>query len=114
MFGHRFFGARYYGPAYWGDGGGLPPAPTTPVIDGAGNLDWLNKGPGRKKRKSKVIRFSDFETREAYEAELQKAAEALAAQAIPVSSVSAETGAVEDDELEDDEILLMAIMRVIH
>ncbi len=90
-----------------------PPTPPSDTPDGAGNLDWLNKGPGRKKRKSRVIRFSDFETREAYEKALQEAASALAAQAIPVSRIS-ETGAVEDDDLEDDEAILMALMRILH
>lgn len=72
-------------------------------------VDTSNAGPGGRlfsgKRKNKVIRFSDFESREAYAQALQAA--------IPMSQVKPiETieRTVDDD---DDDVVFM-IMRMLH
>lgn len=77
--------------------------------DGAGNQDWRNVRAPRKKKKreSTVIRFSDFDSQEAYAA-------ALAAAAIPLTEVSATGTVPAEDDFEDDEDILFAIVRLYH
>lgn len=72
------------------------------VPGGVANFAWLKP----KRKKGKVLRYSDFESQEAY-------AQALAAAAVPLARVT-EAGTVEGgDELEDDELLLMAVSRIL-
>lgn len=66
-----------------------------------GCFDWKAK----KKRKSKVIRFSDMDAREALAAELAAASAPITDTATPI----------EQDDLNEDEALLMALVsRLVH
>jgi hypothetical protein len=77
----------------------VPPAP--PVVadrSGRGNIDWLKA----KKKKGKVLKYSDFENRDAY----QKAfAEAMAAASMPIAKVEPTIEQYEEVFGDDDEIL---------
>ena len=96
-----------------GYGSGSTPPPT-PTVDtgGAGNEDWLKVNAPRRKKKSKstVIRFSDFDSQEAYAAALAEAAMPVAA----VSDAPIVTATQDDDDFEDDDEILFAIMRMYH
>lgn len=91
----------------WREGSYAPPAPAT-VSTGGGTS-------GKKKKKSRgtVIRWSDFETRDAYASAVEKAAKELAESSIPLDAVSTD-GEVDEDILRDDEIILMTIARILH
>ena len=70
--------------------------------------DGLPQKYGKPWKKPKRIRYSDFETQEAYAA-------ALAAIAMPIDRVYKEEAIIEASaEDEEDEILTMAILKVLH
>lgn len=65
---------------------------------------------GKKKKKGRVIRWSDYATEEA---RAQALAEALAVAAVPMAQVSIEGDSDEEYEI-DDRLLLAALKTVIH
>ena len=74
---------------------------TTPPHEGLANWKW-----DKRKKKPRVIRFSDYETREAVAAELAKAA-------LPIVSVPVETPIDEWEEIEDT-FIAFELMRLLH
>jgi Asp-tRNA(Asn)/Glu-tRNA(Gln) amidotransferase A subunit family amidase len=83
-------------------GGGVPPAPV--VVEAV-------PGGSSRRKKPRIIRYSDFESREQYEKELRKAVqsevEVLATQ-LAETSIS-----IEEDDFDEDEALLR-ILVVLH
>jgi hypothetical protein len=83
-------------------GGGVPPVVVVEAVPG---------GSSRRK-KPRIIRYSDFESREQYEKELRKAVqsevEVLATQ-LADTSIS-----IEDDDFDEDDALLKALIVVLH
>lgn len=78
------------------------PTPTSTTAPSAGNWDKL-----RKKKKPRTIRYSDFESRDAYEKALRDLLK-------PERTVIIEPEPPFEEEDEDDEILLAAISKVLH
>ena len=85
----------------FGTAGVAPPAPDAFVQPALGNTKWDRN----RKKKHRVIRFSDFETREALAAE-------LAAAALPIVSIPLETTIDEWEEIEDD-FIAFELMRLL-
>jgi Asp-tRNA(Asn)/Glu-tRNA(Gln) amidotransferase A subunit family amidase len=83
-------------------GGGVPPAPV--VVEAV-------PGGSSRRKKPRIIRYSDFESREQYEKELRKAVqsevEVLATQ-LAETSIS-----IEEDDFDEDDALLR-ILVVLH
>ena len=98
--------------AYQNSGFAYQSGAVTPVvkddIPSAGNIDWLKK----KKKKGKVLRYSDFEGIEQYQ---QALAQAMAEASMPIRKIS-DPVANEYSEFfgdeEDDEILLKALFLI--
>lgn len=86
---------------FTGAGGSVLPTPTPTEVAGRGNINW------KKRRRGKVVRFSDFETREEY-------AKALAAAALPIIQPRHDVPAPIEEEDEDDEILMALLTKIIH
>lgn len=80
----------------WGDSWGVIATASTTVTTGG------HGGPRRRKKRGKVIRYSDFDSRETYEKAL------AAALAVYVPAVPEVFEAADDDE--DDEALLQAVI----
>ena len=83
-------------------------APVVAVASpGGGTIDWLKK----KRKKGKVLRYSDFEGQEAYQAAL---ATAIAEAGLPISKIE-EPGAYEDEFGDDDEVIkALLLITTIH
>ena len=84
----------------------VPPAP--PVVadrSGRGNIDWLKA----KKKKGKVLKYSDFEGREAYQAAL---AAALAEASMPIARITDPTEADYEEAFGDDDAILKALFLI--
>lgn len=84
----NFFGGQFFGSGFFGR-----------IVTGGGT--------SKRRRKGKIIRFSDFDSREAYE-------EAIRAAITPVTvpTITEPIPPLEEDE--DDEILIAAISRILH
>ena len=74
---------------------------SVPAHEGLANWKW-----DKRKKKPRVIRFSDFETREALAAE-------IAAAALPIASISVEAEIDEWEEVEDT-FIAFELMRLLH
>jgi hypothetical protein len=85
----------------WGQAEAPPEPPPTTERATPGNTRWDRQ----RKRKHRVIRFSDFETREALAAE-------IAAAALPIVSIPLETTIDEWEEIEDD-FIAFELMRLL-
>lgn len=69
---------------------------------GLGSFDWSKvKAPRRKKKKndSTVIRFADFDSREAY-------AKALAEASVPITAISPQGELPANSEIDDDDEII--------
>jgi Asp-tRNA(Asn)/Glu-tRNA(Gln) amidotransferase A subunit family amidase len=83
-------------------GGGVP----APVV-----VEAVPGGSSRRK-KPRIIRYSDFESREQYEKELRKAVQTeveVLATKLAETSIS-----IEEDDFDDDDALLKALIVVLH
>ena len=72
----------------------------------AGGGNWFKP---RKDKKGKVIRFSDFDSREAYEAALREAL-----RQIPIVHVDHDVPTPTETIDDEDEAILVAISRILH
>ena len=80
----------------WSEGGVVPPVAV--VQAGGGNIDWLK----RKKKKGLVLKYSDFESRDAYQ---EAFAKAMAAAALLIAKIEQTNEQYEETFGDDDEIL---------
>lgn len=83
--------------------GAVPPVIVTAEVGGAGN--WRLDRPKRTRR----IRFSDFETRDAFEAALRE--ELLVVPMAAVSDATILRDAADEDDEDEDDMILMAVSR---
>ena len=86
----------------WQIESGAAPPVVVDVPASAGNIDWLK----RKKKRGKVIRYSDFESQEAY-------AKALAAASLPIAIIT-EPEDYEEAFGDDDAILKALFLTTLH
>lgn len=73
--------------------------------EGRGNWNLNKRNPPKR---GKTIRFSDFETQEAFAAAMREVIR------IPMSEISDAPIVEAYDDDEDDELLLLAVMRMLH
>lgn len=89
----------WYGTAWYDSGGAPPTIVDIPASPGAS--DWF----GKKKKKGRVIRYSDFESQEAYAAE-------LAAASLPIARIIEPTQEDYEDAFGDDDAIIKALFLI--
>lgn len=93
-------------------------APPVVDVDSVGNWNLLKAG-SRKKKKPLLIKFSDFETRDRYEAALREAAMPLVVAKTIESEITNNfqiepKAEILEPDSDDDIILLAVIKRIFH
>jgi hypothetical protein len=99
-----FWKAGFWSTTFWADGfwfEGTPTPTPTPVVQGRGSWDKL-KG---KKKKPKVLKFSEFESRDAL-------AQALKAEIQPKTIIVDPQPPLGEND--DDDIILAALSKILH
>lgn len=88
------------------------------ILATEGGGSWNLLGKGRRKKKPLLIKFSDFETRDAYEAALAAALRPVM-QAVPIErevdsreQIKPEAESIDSDD--DDKLIMALVMRMFH